>query len=229
MHRKTYQAYRRRLTDRSGREIPGHLGASPEAVKGVVVVVHDFFGLTGHVKGLVSRLGAEGYVGFAPDLYRGAVATSADEAAALARKTEWTWKNIATEIGLGVSALTDQHPGARLGVVGFGMGGAAAVVAAAAVDRITAAVTFYGIPQDVIVESKRVHIQGHFAGRDRKSTPERVDAFEQSLRARGVPGEIHRYDADSGFFNPTRADVYSAVDAARAWERVIAFFKTAIG
>src|SRR5450755_4700278 len=91
----------KRLIDHNGREMPGHLDDSAGETRPAVVVVHDFFGLTETIKHVTRRLAAEGYVVFAPDLYRGQVATTRDEAIALAKTI--AWNRVATELGLVVN------------------------------------------------------------------------------------------------------------------------------
>jgi carboxymethylenebutenolidase len=228
MRHQGYAACESRLTDASGRELPGYLGAAPAHPTGIVLVVHDFFGLTSHVKGLVRRFSAEAFVTFAVDLYRGRVAKSREEATVLAETAAASWKATAVEIGLGVAALRARHPGSKVGVLGFGMGGAAALVAAAAIDTLSAAVTFYGIPQDVTIESRRVKIQGHFCEHDQKCTARRVADLQRSLREREIEQDVHQYEAHSGFFNANRAEVHSAPDAALAWQRTLAFLSGAL-
>lgn len=217
------------MTDTAGRHLPGHLELMPAHAKGVVILVHDFFGLTPHVRALARRLVAEGFVAFAADLYRGQVARTRDEATALAQAIAPTWKSIAVELGLSVGALLAQRPDSKVAVVGFGMGGAAALVGAAAIERLSAAVTFYGIPQDVAIENQAVRIQCHFAAHDPKCTSERVASLQRSLRERQIKHDVHQYEAQSGFFNAGRGDEYSAPDAELAWTRTLGFLNSALG
>jgi carboxymethylenebutenolidase len=216
---------RRKLVDRNGREMPGQLDDSAGASKRSVVVMHDFFGLTRRTTAVVRSLAAEGFITFAPDLYRGRVAGTPDEAAALAQSL--AWNRVAEELGLVVEALVDRSEGGRVAIVGHAMGGAAALVAAAAIGKLSAAVTFYGIPQDVVIENPRIKILGHFAARDQKCTPARVEALERDLSARGVPHELHSYAADNGFADPGR-EAFAPDDAAMAWQRTLCFLGAAL-
>jgi carboxymethylenebutenolidase len=220
------QLSQKRLIDRNGREMPGYLDESPERPRRAVVVVHDFYGLTEPMKELTRRLAGEGFVAFAPDLYRGRVASSRDEAAKLAQTL--AWNRVAIELGLAVQALKDKTEGGPVSIWGFAMGGAAALVAAAAVDKLDAAITFYGIPQDVALTNPYVKIQGHFAARDQKCTPDRVDVLDRSLKRRGGVHEFHIYEADHGFLNPNRPEVQSASEAQLAWNRSLDFLKSVL-
>jgi len=221
-----YRAQETKLRDRDGREFAGYFNDAALHSERAVVLVHDFFGLTPHIRGMASRLADQGYVVFAPDLYRGRVASTRAEAVDFA--SHLAWNQVAVELGLSVSAMAQRTVRLRVAAMGFGMGGAAALVAAAAVPRLNAAVSFYGIPQDVVVENPRLRVQGHFAVRDTKCTGERVAALEQSLAARRVPSEIHVYDADNGFFNPLRPEAYSPANAELAWVRTLQFLGSAL-
>ena len=78
-----YAEHRTRLVDGDGRVFAGHLDESAGGVPRAVVVIHDFYGLTQPVRTAATRLAADGFVVFAPDLYRGRVATSPADAGAL--------------------------------------------------------------------------------------------------------------------------------------------------
>jgi len=217
----------RRLIDGGGRELPGHLDDSARGARRAVVVVHDFVGLTDRTKSVTSHLADRGFLTFAPDLYRGRVARSREDASELARTL--AWNRVAIELWLAIGALKDHVKGGPVAILGFAMGGAAALVAAASVDKLSAAVTFYGIPQDVTVENPNLAIQGHFAAHDMKCSPARVEALDQALRSKQVPHEFHTYAADNGFCDPSRPEVYSADGATLAWERTMTFLELRLG
>jgi carboxymethylenebutenolidase len=122
-----------------------------------------------------------------------------------------------------------QYLKARLGhaaVMGFCLGGALTVIAAAKLDDCDAAVCYYGIPPREQLEPAeiRVPFQGHFAARDDWCTPDAVDAFEAAIGPTGVPQEIHRYETAHGFFNETVA-AYDSFSAAKSWQRTLGFLR----
>ena len=206
--------------------MPGHLDDSAGERRPAVIVVHDFFGLAESTKAVTARLAAQGYLVFAPDLYRGQVATTRAEAIALAQSL--AWNRVAIELGLATNALRERNENAPVAVLGFAMGGAAALVAAAAVAKLAAAVTFYGIPQDVTIENPNIKIQGHFATRDPKCTPPRIEALDRALHEHLVSHELHHYEADNGFFDPTRPETYSESAATLAWNRALGFLSSTL-
>jgi carboxymethylenebutenolidase len=214
------------LSAADGTTVPGalHVPAGGPG-RGAVVLIHEWWGLNGHIHGVADRLTREGFTVFAVDLYGGKVAPDAATAGQYMGAVDW---KAAVETLLRASeALHARAPGTKVGVTGFCMGGAAALLLAARDPQLAACVPFYGIPQESRADLTRIRapVLGHYARHDEWCTPERVDALEQKLKAAGIPVELHRYDAQHAFFNDTRPEVYSAQDAETAWRRTVAFFR----
>ena len=89
--------------------------------RATVAVLHAWWGLNDVISGICDDLAALGYVAVAPDLYRGQVAPTAEEAAALrARKRSLPmWRQIVAV----VQEARSDHGAAALGQVGLSMGG----------------------------------------------------------------------------------------------------------
>jgi carboxymethylenebutenolidase len=121
--------------------------------------------------------------------------------------------------------------GAKVGVTGYCMGGAVAVIAAAKIPELTAAVSFYGLPPEQAVKAADVKIplQGHFANKDDYVTPAAVDAFEKALKAANKDAEFFRYDADHAFVNEQRMAVHDRQAAEVAWGRATEFLRKQLG
>jgi carboxymethylenebutenolidase len=49
------------------------------------------------------------------------------------------------------------------------------------------------------------------------------------MKGAGQSPQIYRYDADHGFFNERRGEVYDAACAQQAWDRMTEFLRTALG
>ncbi|QRK10160.1 dienelactone hydrolase family protein [Archangium violaceum] len=63
-----------KLTSANGAELPGNPRAAEGGTsRGAVVSIHEWWGLTDHIRGVADRLAREGFTTFAPDLYRGKV------------------------------------------------------------------------------------------------------------------------------------------------------------
>lgn len=205
-----------------GGEARGYLAETLGARSGVVVI-QEWWGLNDQIKGVVERLSAAGFTALAPDLYGGRVTAGPDEANHLMEHLDWVGAT-ETEVRGALQYLL-----ARLeyaGVMGFCMGGALAVIAAAKLEECDAAVCYYGIPPKAQADPAniRVPFQGHFASNDDWCTPDAVDAFEAALRTAGVAQEIHRYDAAHAFFNET-VEPYDAKSAALSWQRTLDFLR----
>ncbi len=207
----------------NGSTASGYL-AEVDGARAGVVVIQEWWGLNDQIKGVAERFAAAGITALAPDLYRGRVTGAPDEASHLMDGLDWVG---ATEVEV-LGAL--QYLKARLeraAVMGFCLGGALSVIAAAKLTDCDAAVCYYGIPPKEQAEPAhiRVPFQGHFANDDDWCTPAAVDAFETALRGTGVAQEIHRYDAAHAFFNETLG-AYDAQAAAQSWQRTLAFLRS---
>ena len=213
---------------RDGTPLFGYLNATAGKGRPAVVVVHDWFGLTPYARSLVDRFAQAGFVAFGADLYRGRAAADVDQAQAL--NAALPWARAEQDLRTAVLALAAREKTSRVGVVGFAMGGAASVYAATTTPEIAAVVTFYGIPKAGELAKIKAKVQGHFGNwKDPRCTPDRVRAFERALTEAQVGCEVHRYDAGNGFFNETKAQNYSAPDAATAWTRTVEFLQRALG
>lgn len=202
----------------------GHFVSAPPRSPSLVVI-HEFWGLNGHIKGVADRFARDGFSVLAIDLYGGKVAPNAD--AAMQLMTALDRPAAVAQIGQAREELERRDPGTKVGVLGFCMGGALALASAAA-HPFAACVQFYGIGAVPDVTKIRGKVLGHFATQDSWCTPASVDALEQKLTAAKVDFTFHRYAADHAFFNDTRPEVYSAANAQRAWDRTIAFLKGAL-
>src|SRR5438046_10550271 len=60
-------------------KVPGFLSVPKKGSGPGVLVLHAWWGLTDFFKGLSDRLASTGFVAFAPDLYRGATASTREE------------------------------------------------------------------------------------------------------------------------------------------------------
>jgi carboxymethylenebutenolidase len=66
-------------------------------------------------------------------------------------------------------------------------------------------------------------LQGHFASQDDWCTPQAVNTLETTLKDAKVNYELFRYDAQHGFFNEQRPEVYNAEASQQAWTRMLGF------
>jgi carboxymethylenebutenolidase len=209
---------------------PGY-AARPAGGRGPgVVVIQEYWGLVTHVKDVCDRFAQEGFVALAPDLYHGAVATEPDEAGKLAMGLRID--DAARDMAAAVTWLRAADASSNgVGIVGFCMGGALALLAASRTPHVAATVAFYpplGMPAVQGLDTAGITgaVLCHFATEDHASTPEQVREFERRLDEAGVPAEVHWYEgAGHAFFNDTRAEAYRAEAARRAWTRTLSFLR----
>jgi carboxymethylenebutenolidase len=197
-----------------------------------VVVIQEWWGLNDHIKDVVDRVAAEGFVAIAPDLYHGESAAEPDGAGKLMMALNIA--EAAKDMSGAIDVLQQRTGADKVGVVGFCMGGGLALVAAChRPDAVAAVAPFYGLipwagaqPDWSKLSAKVV---GHYAANDGYFTPENAAALQAQLRELGKEATLHVYDGvDHAFFNDTRPEVYNAAASATAWQRTIDLFRTAL-
>jgi carboxymethylenebutenolidase len=192
-----------------------------------LIVLQEWWGLVPHIKEVADRFAAAGFIAVAPDLYHGRSAAEPDEARklAMALDREQAVREIAAA-AVYLKSLASVAP-KRVGVVGWCMGGALALSAAAHTADIAATVAFYGRP---LAPEDTANIQspvlGLYGGEDQGIPVTLVEEFKQALQAHHKPHEIHIYpNAGHAFFNETRPEAYHPEAAADAWKRTLAWFR----
>ena len=180
----------------NGHDAQGYL-AVPASGRGKgVIVIQEYWGLVPHIKDVTDRFAAAGFVALAPDLYHGKSTTEPDEAGKLMMAM-----NIAeAERDLrGAINYLAAHPAVsskKVGTVGFCMGGALSLFAAAHnPEKVGACVIFYGGHPSVIVDLKDLAapVLGLYAENDHFATPESARKLEAELKAHGKSAELHIY------------------------------------
>jgi carboxymethylenebutenolidase len=189
-----------------------------------VVVIQEWWGLNDNIRHWADRLAADGYAALAVDLYDGKVATTPDEAMALMKAVNEVRSR---EILSAAHRFLKDDPrvaAERRGVIGWCFGGAMSLEHAIAEPDVDAAVIYYGrLVTDTVRLSKiQAKLLGVFGNRDTGIPPDAVDAFVEALEKSGKTIEVHRYDADHAFANPSSAR-YDQTSAADAWEHVRRF------
>jgi len=186
-----------------------------------ILIAHELWGVDATMRALADRLAALGHVVLVPDLFGGKLPKDVAEGFSVMAATD-TMYAITQDLAGGAAAL--KREAARVCLLGLCYGGTLAVAGATLLPQVDAAICFYGVPDLAQFDPAKIHVpfQGHFARRDNWCTPEKVDALERRLT--GTKAEIHRYDADHAFMNPTGSG-YSAEVAAIAWERSLEFIR----
>jgi carboxymethylenebutenolidase len=208
-----------------GKTCAGYLATPKEGSSAPgIVVIQEWWGLNDQIKKTADRFAEAGYRALVPDLYRGKVATAADEANHL--MANLNFPDAATQDIRGAVQHLKQSS-KKVAVGGFCLGGALTLLSAVRAPEMDAGACFYGIPPLDAAELKKISIPliCHFANTDDWCTPAKVNELEAALQQSKSQFEFYRYDAHHAFMNEARPQVYDSASARTAWKRTLAFLK----
>ena len=201
--------------------------ATPQSGKGPgIIVIQEWWGLVGHIKSVTDRFAAEGFSALAPDLYHGKTANEPDEAGKL-----FMALNVAQaekDLRAAVDEVAKHSSTAKIGAVGFCMGGQLALFAATVNPKVGAVVDFYGVHPNVKPDYAKLGgpVLGLFAEKDAFVTPQTAKEVDAAIKKAGKQSEIHIYPGvDHAFFNDENKAAYDKPAADDAWRRTLAFFR----
>src|SRR3954469_26019566 len=154
------------FTRPDGKAVSGYLAEPATAADAqAIVVIQEWWGLNDQIRGVADRLAHAGFLALVPDLYRGKKTMEEEEA-----------NHLMSALDFGDAASQDvrgaiqflKTRAAKVGCVGFCMGGALTLLAAVTDPELDAAVTFYGYPPLEYVDAAKIRIplQGHWATQD---------------------------------------------------------------
>ena len=207
-----------------GKKYNGYL-ATPAGGGPGVLVLHAWWGLNDTFKSVCDRLAEAGYTAFAPDLFKGRIAKTVDEAQELVQIVEGEWsEHVEAAASEAVDFLVRQSRNQRIGVIGFSFGAAwASVLAAIRPANVAAVVLFYGAYAPDLTPATAAFL-GHFAENDPYEPREGMEKLQAALKAVGRPATFYTYEGTTHwFFEPDRPDAYNPQAAQVAWERTLAF------
>jgi carboxymethylenebutenolidase len=218
------------ISFKSGDETATGFLVTPEG-KGpfpAVIVIHEWWGLDGWVKGQARALAREGYVALAPDLYRGKVTDKQEEAHQLMMGTPRDRALRDLKAAFSTLASRPDVRKDRIGVIGWCMGGMYSLALATEEPRLAAVVAYYGAPPtDAAAVAKiKAPVLGNYGAEDKGPAPEQVKAFEAAMKKDGHTIDVKLYPgAGHAFANPNNPwGGYREAAAKDAWSRTQAFF-----
>lgn len=202
----------------------------PEIERGQgVLVLHAWWGLNPFFKDLCHRLAREGFVAFAPDLYHGQLATTIEQAERLNNQLEEKQADadVAKAIEYVQSMPAVSSP--NLAAIGFSLGAYLALgVSCERPQDIRKVVIFYGTRPGDYTPAQAAYL-GHFAESDDFEPASNVKEFETDLRSANRLVTFYTYPGTGHwFFEKDRVDAYNAEAASLAWQRTLAFLRTAM-
>jgi len=198
-----------------------------------VVVIHNQGGV-GDILHITADLASAGFAAAAPDMYYRDGLGCRDPAPT--RRARLRDASVITDVNATVDFFTGQQEvdGARIGILGFCMGGRVTYLMAAANPSFKAAVMYYGggilrpwgDPPSPFERTAEIHcpIMGHFGAEDTNPSPADAQKFAAALTAHNKVYEFHSYaGAGHAFMNKTR-DTYRQDAADLSWPRSVGFF-----
>ena len=201
------------------------------APRGGLVVVQEIYGVNEHIRSVVERYAAEGYVAIAPAFFDAAPGAAHGIELEYSRGATSRGRALVDALGLeaavgivGAAAGQLRAEGLKPGVVGFCWGGTVALLADTRLGL--PASSYYGARNvPFLDEPLRAPIQFHFGADDASIPPEAV--AEHRLRQPGAP--VFVYEGAGHAFNRDASPSHYHAGAAReAHARTMAMFADAL-
>jgi carboxymethylenebutenolidase len=207
-----------------------------------VVLLHEAFGVTEHIRSVAERFAGAGYFAVVPELFHrhDSPAFSYDDRdGAFAVMATLRHDELDADLDGAVQFLRgEQFTAGTVGLVGYCLGGSLALVAATR-GTVDAAVSFYGggitagrfgyPPLVEIADDIVVPWLGLFGDDDSSIPVEHVELLRAAAADAAVPTEIVRYPgAGHAFHNDARPDLFHPEAACDAAGRTMTFLATSL-
>ena len=199
---------------------PGTTGRHP-----ALVVIHEWWGENDWVKGKARAFAEQGYVALAVDLYRGKVALDPDTAHQLMRGMPEDRALRDLQAAFAYLAARPDVDAARIGSIGWCMGGGYSLALALGQPKLAAAVIYYGrlATDEQAIAKIKAPLLGNFGADDQGIPPASVDAFAKSARKAGVSVDFKVFPGCGHGFASANVPPQCAGAAAEANARTDAF------
>lgn len=230
----------REVTYRSGDADIRAFRAEPKTrPKAAIIVIHEIWGLNAHIRDVARRFARQGYVTLAPDLYtrEGAPKLDVNDRPALMKFiASLADARLVGDLEAAITYLNGQGM-ARVGSMGFCMGGLYSYLLATKSEKLNAAVAFYGrvayaetttnkpdSPVELAPQLK-CPLLSHFGETDASIPLSDVEKLRAGLGRSTQPWKVNVYPgAGHAFFNDTRPAFHAAA-AADAGTETLSFLK----
>ncbi len=167
-----------------------------------ILLIHEWWGLNGHMKATADQFALLGYNALAVDLYGEKSTDNPEEAGKLMEAVNSDEALRKLETALEYFSLSNK----KIAVIGWCFGGGWALkLSLARPELVSATVIYYGELNSDPTRLAKLQgpVLGIFAKKDGWITPQLVEAFKVGLEQAGIPHEIYTYDADHAFANPS--------------------------
>ena len=206
-----------------------------------VLVLPDYYGLTGFYEELTLRFAEIGIDAVAIDYYGRTARTAPRDASFdhVSHADRTTWTGLQADAGTAAAELRSSRDISALFSIGFCFGGRTSFLLGTLPElRMAGVIGFYGWPVGAISNATPAPVDvadrftapllGIFGGADSKITSEDAAVFEDGLLAAGADHKIVSYEgAPHSFFDRKHSDFAGA--SADAWAEVRTFIDTHTG
>lgn len=200
----------------------------PDGARAGVVVLHAWWGLNDDVIAYADRLVEAGFAVLAPDMFRGQVATTQEDAERLSNEGD---AGIAGDVAwAAIDRLVEAlGPNAPIGVLGWSFGAAYAIWAPSVRERAKATVAYYGTYTDSFIGEASAPLIGHFAEVDPFTSEDDILDLEEAYRKAGRDATTYRYPGTGHWFAEPSRPEYRADAADLAFERTVDWLRNVLG
>lgn len=227
------------------KSVNSYLARPDGQVKVAVIVIHEVWGLTDHIKSVAERLAAAGYLALAPDLLGG---TGIDQLTLAGLQNDLFDPEKRNQVQPDLRQLMAPMQNAEFGelttqrlqacfdylfnlpetqnkvaVAGFCFGGTYSFNLAIKEPRLKLALPFYGHADQTSTELKNIAcpIFAFYGEKDERLMAQLPD-LEKRMSESGVNFQSKVYpDCGHAFFNDSNPFAYNAAAAADAWQRTL--------
>jgi carboxymethylenebutenolidase len=221
------------------------MSGAENTLRAGVILYMDAFGPRPGLDAMAERLANEGYIVLVPDLFyrfgsygpfdaKTAFSDEGKRAELLGMIKGTSLEMTQRDTGAFLAALAEGGAAGKIGTVGYCMGGARAITAAAAyADRIAAAASFHGgnLASDAPdsphrqVAAIRGRVYVGSAGVDNSFPPEQSARLAEALRTAEIDHVIENYVGMAHGWAVPDHSVYDERGAERHWNRLMTFFR----
>lgn len=203
--------------------ISGHY-AEPEETGNYpgVIMIHEWWGLNQHIKDTANQLAREGYKVLAVDLFKGSVATEAEQARA--QVSGLNQEEALANLRAAKAYLTGQNS-TKVAALGWCFGGGQAMQLSVSGEPLDGTVIYYG---NLVTDRTRLAnikwpVLGIFGDQDTSIPVAQVQEFDSALDALGIRNSVNIYpNVGHAFANPS-GQTYAPEATRDAWDKTLAF------
>jgi carboxymethylenebutenolidase len=187
-----------------------------------IIMIHEWWGLNDSIKVMAQKLASDGYNVLAVDLYRGKVASTPEQARALAEEIDQEDALLNMRLA---AAFLRERGSLKIASLGWCFGGGQSLALSLSGEPLDGTVIYYG---DLETDSEKLQaiewpVLGIFGDKDQSIPAATVTAFEDALNQLGVENEVYVYpNVGHAFANPT-GDNYAPDETKDAWNKTVQF------